>query len=197
MTDDDEFTGIFDELTPEDFVRETSARITTHLPGSPNCGPEEFAKFVEHNIGVVRASSLASGGKDINPVAVLANASTQWIFAPTEEENMGEYIARLNHEAEQLAATWVFISRQTMVSARPGSEDMPDTSDEETIKEALAEGRLQSGVIFYAQRHEGDEWEHRHGMMYVEGDGLGPAVYGDPNQQVRYFARILEGMDAG
>lgn len=195
MNEHDEFTGIFDDLTPEDFVRETTAKITTHLPGSPHVGPEEFATFVEHNIGVVRSSSLASGGRDINPVAVLSTPSTQWIFAPTEDENMGDYIARLNHEAHQLGATWVFISRQTLVSAKPGSDNMPDTSDEEAVQRALEEGQLQSGVVFYAQRHEGDEWEHCHGMMYIEDGGLGPAVYGDPAQRVRYFARILEGMD--
>lgn len=192
---DDELTGIFDDLTPEDFVRQTTAKIETHLPGDPNQGAEAFAKFVEHNIEVVRSSALAAGGNDINPVAVLANASTQWIFSPVEEENMGQYIQRLHDEAMALGATWVFISRQTMVAATP-AVNPPDTNDEGAIQRAMKEGMLQKGVIFFAQRHEGDEWEHRHGMMQSEGTGLGPAVYGDDSQPVTFFARILKGMDA-
>lgn len=191
---DDELTGIFDEITPEDFVRKTSAKIETHLPGSPNQGPEAFAKFVEHNIEVVRSSALHAGNNDINPVAVLANASNQWIFSPTPEENMGQYIQRLHDEAVQLDATWVFISRQTMVAAGPAI-DPPDTNDQAAVQQALKDGILKKGVIFFAQRHEGDEWEHRHGMMQGEGTGLGPAVYGDESQPVNYFARILKGMD--
>lgn len=191
---DDELTGIFDDLTPEDFVRQTTAKIETHLPGNPNEGPEAFAKFVEHNIEVVRSSSLAAGGNDINPVAVLANASTQWIFSPTEDENMGQYIQRLHDEAMKLGATWVFISRQTMVAATP-SINPPDTNDEGAIQQAMKEGMLHKGVIFFAHRHEGDEWEQRHGMMQYETQGLGPAVYGDESQPVTFFARILKGMD--
>lgn len=190
---DDELTGIFDDLTPDDFIRTTTARIETHLPGSPNQGAEAFAKFVQHNVDTVRSSSIHANGNDINPVAVLANASTQWIFAPLPEENMGQYIQRLHDEAVNLNATWVFISRQTMVAAT--DEDV-DTTDPESIQAALDRGLMKKGVIFFAQRHEGDEWEHRHGMMHLEDGGLGPAVFGDPNQTVSYFARILSGMDA-
>lgn len=192
---DDELTGIFDDLEPDDFNVKTTARIETHLPDAPHRGASAFKQFVEHNIEVVRSSSLAAGGGDINPVAILSSASTQWMFSPVEGETMGDYVQRLHQEAAALGATWVFISRQTMVgSAMIDDEDVPDAADPVAVEEALKRGTMSKGVVFFAQRHEGDEWEHSHGMMLLADGGLGPAIYGSQEQKMDFFAQILEGL---
>lgn len=189
---DDELSGIFNDLSPDDFAVQTTARVETYLSGSPNVGDAAFIKFVDHNIEVLRTSALAAGGNEINPVAVLASASTQWIFSPEPDESMGEYIERLHGEAERLGATWCFISRFTMVAATSGGvfqdEDIAD--DKRGVK-MMEEGNLTRGVVFYAARVEDGDHQRRHGVMFIEDRGLTPPVYGDPDQPFAIFDEIL------
>lgn len=190
----DEFTGIFDDLNPADFAVQTTARVETYLPGSPNVGDDAFIKFVDHNIEVLRTSALAASGNDINPVATLASASTQWIFAPEPDENMGDYVARLHDEAKRLGANWCFISRFTQVAASPaGTFDPSEGIDNNDRGELMqAAGQLERGVVFYAAKIEDGEHKRRHGIMLVEGSGLTPPVFGNPEQPFEIFDAILE-----
>lgn len=180
MTDnfDDELAGIFDDLSPEDF--------------SPNRGRVAFDKFVDRHVQIVRMAYLASEG-NINPVAILATDTEEHEFTPTQEETLGEYVARLHDEAEGVGAKWLFISRKTLVGSLsiPASE-MFDLSDPEQVQAAIEKGLMSEGVFYYAERTEGAERQRRHGMMRADGNRLAMQVEGDSeHQSVDFFSSIL------
>lgn len=186
MEPEDELTGIFDNMEPWDFLETASAEMVS-ASAEPNQGAERFNKFVDLNIEVVRTGWLAADGQ-INPVAVLAGPHAQWTFVPTDDETMGDYMERLRKEASQLGATWLFISRRTMVGTLPGDHD---TGDQNAVREALETGRVRLGVFYYAERREGDEVQVRHGMMQAMGNHLGAPIEGPTEQTTSFFAGIL------
>ena len=176
---DDELTGIFDNLTPEDFT--------------PFRGRIAFDKFVAENIETTRTSWLAADGH-INPIAVLATPAERWTFAPTDDETLGEYVERLRGEAKRLGASWLFISRKTLVGTYlVDGDSVPDASDPEAIQKAIESGLMVEGVFYFAERVEGAERDSRHGLMRPEGERLGEVVEGNPNHQsASFFSRILD-----
>jgi hypothetical protein len=176
---DDDLTGIFDDLSPEDFALE------------PKRGIIAFDKFVKENIQSIRMAYLASEGQ-INPVAVFADPMNEWVFVPNDDENMGEYVERLREAAKTLKATWFFISRKTMVgSYLTTNEDVSDLADPEVIARLEAEGQMTEGVLYYAERLEDGQREHRHGFMRAEDGRLTQVVEGNPIQTIELFSNIL------
>lgn len=183
MTDnDDELTGIFDDLTPEDFALEEKRGIVA------------FDRFVKENIAAIRMAYLASEGQ-VNPVAVLASPENEWTFVPTDDENLGEYIERLREAAKTLKATWFFISRKTKVGsyAADASNGIPDIADREVVKAARDQGILSEGIFYYAERYEDGVRDCRHGMMRADADDrLSDPIEGNPHVQgVGIFSNIL------
>jgi hypothetical protein len=177
----DEFAGIFDNLKPEDF--------------HPFKGRIAFDEFVTQNIEITRRSWLAADGH-INPLAVLATAAEQWTYAPTDDETLGEYVDRLRAEAKRLGATWLYLSRKTLVGNYKASqgEQIPDASDPEAVQAAIESGMLMEGVFYYAERHEEDsEPDYRLGVMKPEEENrLGAPVEGNPHHQsATFFKGIL------
>lgn len=179
---DDELAGIFDHLTPEDF--------------SPFRGRIAFDQFITQNLETTRTSWLAADGQ-INPVAVLATATERWTYVPTDEETLGEYVERLRSEARRLKATWLFLSRKTLVGnyeVRVG-DDVPDTSDPDALQKAIEKGIITEGIFYFAERSEDGKTDTRHGLMKPDKDGrLGPVVEGNPKHQTAdFFKNILGG----
>jgi len=178
---DDELSGIFDNLKPEDFT--------------PNQGRAAFDQFTNNLIETTRHAYIASMGQ-INPIAVLANASEKRTVTPTQTETLGEYVERLGVEARAMGATWFFLSRKTLIGnylAKAG-DDLPDVTDPATVAKAMADGILTEGVFFYAECHEGSERYIRHGQMAAEGpSALGEVIEGNPlaQQGVSFFANVL------
>lgn len=173
----DELTGIFDNITPDDFT--------------PYKGASSFDKFVRENIQTTKISWLAAEG-NINPVAVMSNASECETFAPTDDETLGEYIARLRKAAKAMGATWFYFSRKTLVgSYRTANEgDIPDIAD--PAHTLAHEDRLIEGVFYYAERHENGAREVRHGIMQPEGERLGDMIEGDARyQKIDLLDRML------
>lgn len=188
----DELTGIFDNLDPDDFNDPITVKATRGE--RDNYGAEAFDQFIDRKIETVRESYLASEGQ-INPVATLASRTSEWMFTPTDEETLGQYVERLRSEAKRLGATWLFISRKTLVGSSQQDEDsVVDTSDPEQLQAGIEAGLVSEGVFFFAERIEDGVRDHRHGIMKAENsDTLGELVMGNPVQTVSFFATILGG----
>lgn len=184
----DEYNGIFDHLNPDDFVRETSA--VDEVP-RVNVGVEKFNQFVDEQLRAVRFAYLASDGQ-INPIAVVASPTVQRMFAPDDDETLGQYLQRLHREANLIGARWLFISKQTLVGSQetPASQ-MKDVNDPESVGD---ESALTEGVYWYAERREGDERHHRHGIIpeLAGRNVLGEMTEGPQEQTVPMFAKILD-----
>lgn len=189
---EDEFTGIFDHLNPEDFDRATTAVLNNagqRVRGGTNQGKDAFDKFVDLNLTTVRTCYLAARGR-INPICVLATPDTQYSFTPEDDETLDDYVARLNREAKRLGAGWVFISRVTLVAT--GVDPTMDTTDPTLVQQMLDEGKMHQGVVWFAERLEKEVREHRHGLMKAEReDRLGDPLEGPPDQSFDLFSRIL------
>lgn len=185
----DELDGIFDDLKPEDFFLETSAIEEVSRTSK---GAEMFSAFVDEQLRAIRLAYAASQGQ-VNPIAILANTERQRVFSPEDDENMGQYTSRLNREAKLMGATWVFISRKTLVAAHHVSPDqIHDTNDPEAVAQAIADGVLKTGLIWFSERRENGERHRRHGIIEaLPNHNLGQPVEGDSSQAIPIFDRIL------
>lgn len=185
----DEFTGIFDNLNPDDFTLETSAIDET---SRENLGVEAFNAFVDEQLRALRISYAAADGELISPVSILASPVLQRVFSAEDDENMGQYVARLHREAKRMGATWVFTSKQTLVgTALMLPDDMVDINDSKAVDKAIEEGRMEEGIFWYAERREGDERHNRQGIIRVVGNKLGAMTEGPAQQQIPLMAQIL------
>jgi hypothetical protein len=185
--DDFEYEGIFDDLTPQDFARDTSARIR-----APRTN--EFDAFVDEQIRAVRMAWIASETY-MNPLALVANHDEQLVFIPDDDETLREFVARMHREAVKMGAIWTFVAQRCMVTSLghdDGSYD-GDLDDPEVIEKAMADGTLVLGVQWYAERREGGERQQRHGQLHDENGTLGALREGAPLQRVPLFPEILGG----
>lgn len=188
----DEFDGIFDHLTIEDFITSTTA-VEEVLRS--NQGLEAFTAFVEEQLRTVRTAWVASETW-MQPIALLANHEKQRVFTPDDDESLGDFVNRLSREARSMEAIWSFVAKRTYVAdlgmARTSElGDVSSEADPDAWERAVAEGVAELGVLWYAERNEGTERHHRHGQMVDSNGRLGPLIEGSPNQTLDLFARIL------
>jgi hypothetical protein len=184
--DKDEFTGIFDDLTPEDFELSTSAFADVHW--DQEGGEKAFNEFVATQITTLRTTFSAAEGR-IQSLAVLANPNRMRSFLPEDDENLGQYLERLGREAEKMRATWFFISRVTMVGSVTSVDPiMFDAGDHQ----AESAPKVERGVIWFAARREYDGRGHRQGIMTAVGNHLGKMIEGTPDQTFGIFEVVLD-----
>lgn len=182
----DQFTGIFDDLTPEDFTRRTTSAVT-----ELDRIERSFDDFIADMLRAVRFA-FASASGEIDPLATLAGGHVERVFAPDDDETVGNFIDRLAREAKVLDAEWLFIYKRTVVgtfqSDDGGSVDGPDA-----MQSALDAGTTQEAIYWYAEDRSSGESERRHGFLTIVGNHLGDQVEGNSVQTVRAFTRILGG----
>lgn len=189
--DDDKYAGVFDHLTPEDFNLDATTAIS-EIPRT-NHGVDAFNSFTEEQLRAVHTAFMASEGH-LQPIALLANETTQRAFTPDDEETVAEFIKRLNREAQRMRAVWTFYACKTLVSVEMVSPDdeQPDVNDPEEIAAAVERGQMQPGVLWYSERREGDEQHRRQGVMAEAGPGrLGPTQEASALQSIALLALIL------
>lgn len=182
---DDELTGIFDHLTPEDFAEQVGAPKEKQ--------PESFDSWVQANIETTRVAWQAANGQ-INPIAVLAKEAERWTITPTDTETLGEYVDRVRAKAKSLGATRLYLARKTLVGNYTASEgdDIPDIADPAALQAAIEKGIIGEGAFYYAESLFGGLRTSRHGLMKAEGETLGELVEGTPEQQsVGLFQNML------
>ena len=124
----DTLTGIFDSLTPEDFVVESTA-----IASMDGCyaGAEVLDGFVEHQLNAVRlAFSMADGW--LVTTAVLAGREGLRTFVADDDETLFDFVARVRREAARMQAHWCFMATQTLIGPAAASED-GDTGQEAVV----------------------------------------------------------------
>lgn len=187
----DEFDGIFDHLTPEDFNVETTA-VETSNHDHP-CDEAAFDRFVTAQVSGFKIGYLmAEGG--VQPIAVLVSPTIERLFTADDDETLAAWVARLNREATMMGAIWTFIAKKTMVGVvNPADQqEPPSVNDPASVQKAMDAGALTSGVVWYAERREGSERSHRLGTM-TEGEGHRLVDPKEATQQkLDLFAAILD-----
>jgi hypothetical protein len=126
MSEHDELTGIFDDLSPEDFVLESTA-----IASMQGCyaGPDVLDGFLEHQLNAVRlAFSMADGW--LYTTAVLAGREGLRTFVADDDETLRDFVSRVRGEAARMRAHWCFMATQTLIG--PRSED-GDTGQEAVV----------------------------------------------------------------
>lgn len=111
MIERDELSGIFDQLTPEDFVVPSTA-----IASMPGCyeGPDVLDGFVEHQLNAVRlAFAMADGW--LTTTAVLAGPEGLRTFVADDEERLEDFLTRVRSEASRMQAHWCFLATQTVM----------------------------------------------------------------------------------
>jgi hypothetical protein len=187
----DNLTGIFDHLDPGDFERTSSA---VHEESRRKLADTEFDQFVQTQLRAVRHAFAGADGR-MNPIAILTSPTVERMFAPEDDETMGQYIDRLAREAHLIGANWLFISHRTSVGIlmTPEGADVPVADDPKMMAEAVARGEAQEAVYWYAENCSATETLRRHGFLTIVGTHLGQLVEGEADQKVKLFGRILDG----
>lgn len=189
--DDWKWEGIFDDLTPEMFALETSAVLES---SGEFAGREAFDTAVDEQLRNVQSAFAASGGK-INPIAVLFSATMQRNFTPDRDENLGQFLERLQREARVMGARWLFIAKESVFQNYDHEEgdEKPDPSSAGALSRADAAGSgLKAGILWYAEYREG-EGGRRLGTMTASGNRITESVEGDEEQRIAVFSLILDG----
>lgn len=184
----DEISQAFAEITPEDFFRETSAISTIVYPENKKhitAGVDNFHSFVDALVN--RSKEICSEGEGFTPFSVLHNSEKQRLFHPDDDETAPNYAARLNREARDMDATWMFTAMLAPGRAYPLSEDREsfDPDDSDGIRDALIRGDLDICICWYAQMREGVMHE-RGGIVPLDdnnnpGDGVEGVIDSDTN----------------
>jgi hypothetical protein len=187
---DNEFNidGIFDHLTPDDFVRETSAvdAATGEYRGTKN-----YDRWVDQRLQSVHIAYHAADGH-MNPIALLASPTVMRGFTPDDDETVGDFLERLGREARLIGAHWFFLAKRELVGTMPTDDDDLDVMDQESVQEYINAGKLKPGVLWYAERREGSQRSHRIGFLTIVGNKLGESVETGAPQTFKAFAQVLE-----
>ncbi len=119
MDERDDLTGIFDGLSPEDFVVDTTA-----IASMAGCyaGPDVLDGFLEHQLNAVRLAFAMSDGW-LMTTAVLAGRDGLRTFVADDDETLDDFVARVRSEAARLRAHWCFMATQTLMGPRAAGGD--------------------------------------------------------------------------
>lgn len=191
---DDKLTDIFKDITPEMFAIETS---TTHEEHGHFVGLPAFNAFVDENIRAVRMTFGAGGNDQFHPVAVLVAPGIRRHFAVEPDENLGMFLERLKREAVLLGAQWLFLAKKNVFAVwhedLDDEDDRADAASPDAATRAVRAGAEQQvGILWYAERREGDETHHRHGAIEINDGKLGSLTEGDDKQAFGVFSLILD-----
>lgn len=196
----DDIEAIFASITPEDFIRSTSALWTQRYADLPDAhrniigvtGQDNFNHFVGAMLAVCRDAAARSVG--FHTFAVIHNIEMQRRFVPDADETLSDFAARLTRESQSVGATWLFTA---VLSQGRVCEDTPapiDTSDLTEIERALADGRLSRGICWTAALREVDSSHDRGGIMWVDdctGEITGE-VEGELDTSTNLFQHVLD-----
>lgn len=136
----DTLTGIFDSLTPEDFVIESTA-----ISSMAGCyaGADVLDGFVEHQLNAIRlAFSMADGW--LVSTAVLAGREGLRTFVADDDETLLDFVARVRREAARMRAHWCFMATQTLMG--PTAED-GDTGVEAVVWQLTSTEPATAGAL--------------------------------------------------
>lgn len=183
MHTEDTISGIFDNLSPEDFrTTEVHQGAVTHT---------DFDEFLAAQIHSTHIAFAASDGTPTS-VAFLDNGIMVRMFVPTDEEDMGEFLARIKSEGRLIHATRFFIYRTTLVASQELADDGSyiDGNDAEAQEKAVKLGIENPGLIWYGA--DSRSGQRSLGTFVADGMSLVRPVKGHPAQPYELFDRVLD-----
>ena len=135
----DTLTGIFDSLTPEDFVTESTA-----ISSMAGCyaGADVLDGFVEHQLNAIRLAFSMSDGWLVS-TAVLAGRDGLRTFVADDDETLLDFVARIRREAARMRAHWCFMATQTLLG--PPADD--DTGVEAVVWQLISTEGATAGAL--------------------------------------------------
>lgn len=152
----DDMSGIFEHLTPQDFMRSSARHVAVW-------DQQSFEEFVNACLDMVRFAFHASDGSP-DPVALLIGTDGRRLYAPDEDETLGQYLDRLSREAKEYGAHSLFTMWLTKGGTYESDHFSRIDSDENLAK---VQGGLKPVIYWYAQYGQAV----RHGIMtIVDGD---------------------------
>lgn len=182
MADDFNIDGIFEHVTPEDFLRVSSARHVATMQ------QQSFDDFVTSSLETTRFAYHAADG-DLCPVALLVGPGGRRIYAPDDDETLGQYLKRLHREARQHATHTLFTVWLTQGGTYKG--DVPErVNGPEALQHAeKANGGLQQVIYWYAQSYS----EIRHGIITIDDQGNTGEVIEAPDHTASHLYKEILG----
>lgn len=173
MTQDDDISQAFREVSVADFERETSAldRIVYEPEHERfTSGRNNFNGFVDSQIDRSKEQANAHG---FHAFSTLHNATEQRHYHPDEDETASQYAERLAREARNMQATWFFNAMFAPGRAYQDGEEPPDidVDDPDAIREALESGQLHLSICWFAQCNEEVEPFRRSGIIVLDEEG--------------------------
>jgi hypothetical protein len=195
----DDITKAFIDISPEDFLRETSAVKSVDYPPAAirlglSQGRDNFNRFVEANLESCRADAAHEHG--FHSFSALSSHDKQRHFRPDDDETPVDYAKRLARESAQMDATWYFTAMVAPGRSFTGEvtpQDL-DLDDLDAIDRALNDGELSVGICWSAGCREVAESAYRGGILYLDADGLvANEVEGELDPSTDAFHAILEG----
>lgn len=191
--DPDEIERLFQNLSPDDFARDTSAVETVDIPDRArslglNRSDAGFEMFIQGHLTECRVDAWEDSS-DFTPRAILANSDVQRKFHGEDDESPGDWGRRLRREATAMQAHWMFVALVSPARAvLPGQSDPPplDPDDIAAVHQALEDGSLGFGVCWTAASITSGTLEYRGGIIYLADDGKpGDEVEGamDPDME--------------
>lgn len=181
----DEIARMFQDITPEQFFRDTSANHTrtTAIP------PNRFDLFLDTMLKMSIANIEA--GDDV-PLVVLHRLDEQRVFLPDPDETIEMFIDRLAREAQDFHAWWVFgvitgaITEPGILSAMDG---LTNEQRSDLLHDLIARGTCTAGPTWYAESRK-PERIIRFGILDVEQHQIVEGRSGDGSPDP-LWARIL------
>lgn len=173
---------MFENITPEDFFRETSAVRRVAVP--PHVKDNELHHTSSGFEGFIRAHvtecrRLATQNKMV-PLAWLANMDEHRLFHGEDDEVPADFARRLHREATQMNAHWSFVALIAPARAiLPGQTEPPmiDPDDLSAVREGIESGQLSVGICWTAGSVDNGPLEYRGGIIYLD-------MHGQPGDQV-------------
>lgn len=186
MTDDmnDDLSGIFDHLTPEDFTRPRPISICYDEPAATR----PFDSWVALRLTYARYGYEASCGKQRSMV-VLVGHGVQRILGSEPAERLGDFIDRVSSEAREMRAHRCFFSMFTVVGHVVTDQAQP-LGDSGLLRQASDTGTALPGLLWYACEL-GTAPARRLGYIRVDHDHIGEVFQTCNEQPGGLLDRIL------
>jgi hypothetical protein len=194
----DDLTNVFNHLTPEDFVRDTSASGTQSHPEALrnlglNQGPIGYNLFVD--LWLTECRRRAGTEDDFAPFAVLANADIERYFEGEDDEVPADFAGRLHREAKQMNAARMFVAMVAPARAVYKDDEPPQPisgEDIDAIQQALMTGDLDLCICWTSSLVADGTRIDRAGIMYLDDDGqIGQEIEAPVNPDTDPFKGVL------
>lgn len=167
--DEASIARFFNDITPEQFQRKTSAWKISPAP------QEDFEQFAT-NMASLTANRFQ---RHRNPRITLQTKTERRTFRPDPAETVGQFLNRAKREAREMGALWVHVGMISAGTVQPADVPPPqfDHTSGDSIRASLARGELTMSLVSYCEARELMRTDAT--MWSLENDRLGEPTKAD------------------